>query len=72
MSNLLIKKLKRLNGNKDLNLILCYGEIDVRIAFYRLLYFNKKFKNENDLIKFYVRCLESKIADFKKRIKQYI
>ena len=68
VSNSVIKKLKRLNANKELNLILCYGEIDLRVAFYRLLNFNKKFNNENYLIEFYVKNLVNKISEFKKEL----
>ena len=70
-SNLIIKKLKKLkklNIDKKLNLILCYGEIDLRIAFYRLLFLNKKFETDDDLIQFYVKSLEKKFYNFQKEI----
>ena len=53
-----------------MNIILCYGEIDLRVAFYRLLYLSKKFDNIDYLIKFYVESLEKKHANFQKDLNE--
>jgi hypothetical protein len=51
-----------------LNIILCFGEIDIRNSFYKILQIKKNFSNVNELLFFIQKNLQKKIIFIKKKI----
>jgi hypothetical protein len=58
------------NKIKKINVIFSFGEIDIRVFFFRAIYINKLFKNEEVLIKFMIDNFCSTIKYINKKTKK--
>lgn len=73
--NLIIEtfeKIKKINDGSKIIVIFTFGEIDIRTAFYKLIYIYKIFKNENELINHYLISLKNMVAFIEDEIAKKI